>query len=133
MTDEEMRRRAEAASGGYWYDKGELDTALGGGLGVLGDEGERDAAFIATMSPAAVLALLDRIAELEAEVAKLRSERDTYYGIGAVRKERDEAREAVKRLAGALFDLLHGCSVDAPKNADEALADPVVKRIVEGG
>jgi hypothetical protein len=81
-------------------------------------------AFIAAASPAAVLALLD---------------------------ERDEARAAVKRLAGALEEL-SGITVynaidrspltptqirnvvdEASRYAKDALADPVVKRIVEGG
>jgi hypothetical protein len=67
-----------------------------------------DAAYIAAASPAAVLALLD---------------------------ERDEARAAVKRLAGALekqqelYETKGGIMKTIGK---VALQDPVVKRIVEG-
>ena len=72
---------------------------------------EEVAAFIAAASPEAVLGLLDEIAAVEAE--------------------RDEVREAVRRLAGAL----EGGREDGWKwkFAFDALADPVVKRIVEGG
>jgi hypothetical protein len=59
----------------------------------------QDAAFIAAASPTAVIALLD---------------------------ERDEARAAVKRLAGALEPFSRYCE------AREALVNPVVRRIVEG-
>jgi hypothetical protein len=60
--------------------------------------------FIAAASPSAVLALLD---------------------------ERDEAREAVKRLAGALEDI-HVEQTDWPVKR-EALADLVVRRICDEG
>ena len=49
-----------------------------------------------------------------------------------MRKERDEAREAVRRLAGALERIEGGCaSIYAHETATEALADPVVRRIIE--
>jgi hypothetical protein len=81
-----------------------------------------------------------RIAELEAGLREL-------YPLMAIGKalatERNEAREAVKRLAGALEDVLDW---DAPawddawasawqESKDDgraALSDPIVKRIVEG-
>jgi hypothetical protein len=127
MTDE-LRKLAEAVIGAPEMKSYVWPTASNEITVCLGEE---EAAFIAEADPAAVIALLDRIEDLEAS--------NRYkYGDGyeaasiALIGERDEARAAVKRLAGALFDLLHGCSVDAPKNADEALADPVVRRIVEG-
>jgi hypothetical protein len=46
--------------------------------------------------------------------------------------ERDEARAAVRRLAGALDGSLHDTSIEAHGAALQALADPVVRRIVEG-
>ena len=51
--------------------------------------------------------------------------------VAALMAERDEARGAVKRLAGALDGMLAGhreCDV----TAIESLHDPIVKRIVEG-
>ena len=85
-------------------------------------------------SPAAVLALLDRIAELE-EHSDIQH-RDCI----AFRDERDEARAAVKRLAGALDDVSKWvggmCSCRADDEYHDGLTavlqDPVVQRIVEG-
>ena len=47
--------------------------------------------------------------------------------------ERDEAREAVRRLAGALDDIASQHNGQVGDWARTALADPVVRRIVEGG
>ena len=148
---------------------------------------EPDAAFIVAASPAAVLALLDRIAELEvrtdeetdkqiaalnAEVAaykdriaeleatltawmddaaewgakagKLQAEVDAVRfanldcvdQFGQMREERDEAIAAVKRLAITMDALSRLGNGDRLGNsignimAAEALADPVVRRIV---
>lgn len=126
---------------------------------------EQDAAFIAAASPDVVLGLLDdleatnaallqsqarevgadaRIAELEAKLADVNAawmhdlDRATLF-----LNERDEAREAVRRLAGVLDTSRHGhyCYItvmdgDAePDSCDchkRALADPVVKKILEG-
>jgi hypothetical protein len=121
---DELRKLAEAAIDAYTrinLDDEHFD---------VGSQADIDAvnAFDAATSPTAVLALIDRIEELE----RMKMDECDAGFCRSYEAERDEAREAVKRLAGALFDLLHGCSVDAPKNADEALADPVVRRIVEG-
>jgi len=122
----------------------------------------------------AIIALLDRIEELEASnktlpetnvvPAYVMTQRDEaraealeqarLLGMGADRElrlmaERDEAREAVKRLAAALDKLVELHAMDAEKMpmlrwfsdveigkrasmADTTIADPVVKRIVEG-
>lgn len=54
--------------------------------------------------------------------------------IHRITEERDEAREAVKRLAGALESVGDGEVLGGDCTLyDEALADTVVKRIVEGG
>ena len=130
MTDE-LRKLAEAAIDAYTrinLDDENFD---------VGSQADIDAvnAFDAAASPDAVLALLDRIEELGAS--------NRYkYGDGyeaasiALIGERDEARAAVKRLAGALDEILMGRprkngEVDPQYWAYEALDDPVVKRIVE--
>ena len=94
-------------------------------------------AYIAAASPAVVLGLLDRIAELEASNRYKYGDGYEAAGIALV-GERDEARAAVKRLAGALETLENNVFEDgAPDEALEiaqvALADPIVRRIVEGG
>lgn len=53
-------------------------------------------------------------------------------GIERCQRERDEAREAVKRLAGALDELANGGLEFPGAFAEGALDDPIVKRIVEG-
>jgi hypothetical protein len=108
--------------------------------------------FRAAASPAAVLALLDEIEHLNAsnragidaaakwgaKCGELQAEVDNLmqYAKDIERKlrftglQRDEARAAVKRLAGTLDLAL----CDGRKWKDEAesdLADPVVRRIVE--
>ncbi len=56
--------------------------------------------------------------------------------IAELEVERDEARDAVKRLAGALEELANDAEYAMRSNdeaiARDALSDPVVKRIVEG-
>ena len=132
MTNE-LRRLAEAATPGPWrawfssttftvgtaeQEAHPLNTHVAKGSWWTGGDPEcpnearakSNAAFIAAASPAVVLALLD---------------------------EHDEAREAVKRLAGALEriddnEYRYGQCWMA-ETAREALADPVVKHIVEGG
>ena len=153
MNTDELRTLAQAATSSMddepWWDAETLES----GSFIY----SQDAAFIAAASPAAVLALLDRIKELDAEVqerilahditfkqamangeaaALAEAERDEaqaealeqarLLGMGAERElklmaERDEARRAVKRLAG--------CPTDA--EYDRATQDPVVRRIVE--
>lgn len=111
-------------------------------------------AFGNAISPATVLALLDRIAELEAsnhvcaeqlaecwtKAGALQAEVDnlTQYAEAIERKlrfagqERDESREAVKRLAGALDKIeCDSASIYARNTARDALADPTVRGIVE--
>jgi hypothetical protein len=108
--------------------------------------------FILAASPSAVLALLDRIEELEAsnrykygdgyEAAgiALIGERDQWRQAAELNmqdyqkmyRERDEARAAVKRLAGALVNMLDDCDRMDKIATSEVMADPVVRRIVEG-
>jgi hypothetical protein len=151
MNTDELRKLAEAVIGAPEMKSYVWPTASNEITVWLGEE---EAAFIAEADPAAVIALLDRIEDLEEE-ATAQCDRRSELAVrcGALQAEvdrltrmvqitderrqqretqRDEARAAVKRLAEALFDLLHGCSVDAPKTADAALADPVGRRIVEG-
>ena len=99
-------------------------------------------------SPLVVLGLLDRIKELEsanracvdavaewgAKAGALQAEVDTAEVYAKkLYRERDEAREAVRRLAGALKESMSDDSIEAYGGALQALADPVVRRIVEGG
>jgi hypothetical protein len=102
MNTDELRKLAEAADGGHWYDDAELYKEFRQ-IGILASNADADAAFIAAASPAAVLALL---------------------------AERDEARTAVKRLAGALVNMLDDGDRMDKIAASEAMAAPVVKRIV---
>ena len=94
-----------------------------------GSDPDATAKFHAAASPDVVLGLLDRINML------VRMNLDT-------EEERDEAREAVRRLAGALMTLgaqgsgIPGSTARADcmaSMARAALADPVVWRIVESG
>lgn len=217
MDIDELRKLAEAATPGPWrawfsntlfhvqtYDqeKSPLQAYVAKGSwwgeNSITRPGERqakaNAIFIAAASPATVLALLDRIAELEdsnracvetvaewgakagalqAEVDRLRDlfkvengvhrqhiktlnkqldkERDLIVGFAAgFKAERDQwkqaaeqtmldyqemyrdyldARDAVRRLVGAI-DGIFGGQGDCDVAAMEALADPVVRRIV---
>jgi hypothetical protein len=112
MNTDELRKMAEASlkAEETWHHEADLHGSLACTYGEAGNHYvKQDAAFIAAASPAAVLALL---------------------------AERDEARAAVKRLAGALELLESNVFEDgAPDEALElalvALQDPVVKRIVE--
>jgi hypothetical protein len=151
-------------SQGTWHESDMLEEADG--------FCPEDAAFIAAASPSAIIALLDRIEGLDAEVQErilahditfrqsmangeaatlAEAERDEaqsealeqarLLGMGAERElrlmaERDEARAAVKRLAGALELLESNVFEDgAPDEALElalaTLQDHVVRRIVE--
>lgn len=98
---EELRKLAEAADGGHWYDDADLYTAIRGEHGVISEDCDRDASFISAASPAAVLAMLDRIAELEDNLAsEVRRHDATGMANVGLMREADEARAAVKRLAG---------------------------------
>ena len=97
--------QAYVAKGSWW---GENSSTRPGE-----QQAKVNAIYIAAASPDVVLGLLD---------------------------ERDEAREAVRRLAGALDDIGCGAATlpgynmnDAIPTIVAALADPVVRRIVEGG
>jgi hypothetical protein len=48
------------------------------------------------------------------------------------RKERDEARDAVKLLAGALVNMMSNSDRTNKMAASEVMRDPIVRRIVEG-
>ena len=164
MTDE-LRKLAEAAYSDQWDTMRDL-LANDGYAPVWVD-------YFHAASPAAVLALLDRIEELEAsnracvdkvaewgaKAGALQAEVDKHIadnlllseklgqalggnGPDSVRTrmyhgQRDEAREAVKRLAGALEEIAfqttqHGGAATSLRLIRSSLADPVVKRIVEG-
>lgn len=146
----ELRRLAEASKCGFsgeWYRVEDID-------GLHFDD------FIAAASPKVVLGLLARIEELEADnracveavvecgkkAGQLQAEVDGLSNAAMVAEdyahkwgeERDEARDAVKRLAVALEEFIP--SIDGHGGPwpmwvrifREALADPVVKAIVEG-
>lgn len=88
MSDDlaELRKVAEAATPGPWWDKGNEYSAGAPHYGDFGwcvpgcpagetedsAQGRADATYIATADPTTVLALLDRIAELEAKLEDLR-------------------------------------------------------------
>lgn len=86
MTNDELRRLAEAATPGPWvvtglpaayvYAQIENEDDNPDDVEVAGVGRFQDALFIAAANPAAVLALLDRIAALEDESAVLRGDRD---------------------------------------------------------
>ena len=64
--------------------------------------------------------------------AGFKAERDeARAAVLALLDERDEARDSVRWLAGALDDIASQCSGHAGDWARAALADPVVKRIAE--
>jgi hypothetical protein len=144
MTDDELREVAEASKDGFdgqWYTSDDLDNWH------YGD-------FIAAASPDAVLGLLDRLDA--ANAALLQSQAREVGADSRVKaleqklvdmnaawqqdmdrasqflRERDEAREAVKRLAGELVRLSELVGDVDVAMIDEALSDPIVKRIVEG-
>lgn len=133
-TDDELRRLAEAATSSMdnepWW---EAETLEDGSIIYAGD-----AAFIAAASPATVLALLDRIAELEGRLAAWNQGTASACARAMIKTaddliaERDESREAVKRLAYAVDVMLEG-ERDCDVMAVGILADPIVRRIVEGG
>jgi hypothetical protein len=87
-----------------------------------------------TFRPNVVIGLLDRIAEMEAAYDQLAAHRSA--DLDQLVAERDEAREAVKRLAVALEKIDDNEHQYGPnwmaEIARSALADPVVRRIVEG-
>lgn len=127
MTDE-LRKLAEAALEPHdaWYGLNELSVAMSG----------HAASFIAAASPSAVLALLDRIEELESALQNQQDEfiaatRDMVTMADRVEAERDEARAAVKRLAEALDHTSK--NLTTIHAVHRVLDDPVVQRIVEGG
>ncbi len=130
MTDtNELRRLAEAAQAEPWWNEDTFGEHHG-----FTDE---DMRFIAAASPATVLGLLDKIDALNAAWMD-----DLEMSLQYLR-ESNEAREAVKRLTGALETTGHSkhcylslVGFDAPGDACDcyrtALYDPIVKRIVEG-
>jgi hypothetical protein len=128
MTDpNELRRLAEAAlkaaDGEPWWGYDDLmrSTPFYGA----------ESAIIAAASPATVLGLLDKIDALNAAWMD-----DLEMSLQYLR-ESNEAREAVKRLAGALEELATDAEYAMRSNdeaiARDALSDPIVRRIVEGG
>ena len=151
---DELRKLAEAATPGPW--SWERDGCYGDVVmkGLRFTTSQRNAAYIAAASPDVVLGLLDEIERMRsvcmaqrdvhvahnrAMISQREAESNTLMDIAAsVTQERDEAYEAVQRLAGAL-ELLEsnvfedGAPDEALEIAQAALADPVVKRIVEGG
>jgi hypothetical protein len=81
---------------------------------------------------------VDTVAEWGAKAGALQAEVDAAeVYTKKLYRERDEAREAVKRLAGALEELATDAEYAMRSNdeaiARDALSDPIVKRIVEGG
>lgn len=126
--DEELRKLAESAYGGNWYSDPELYKALRNFI--TADYANDDAAFIAAASPDVVLGLLDRIKALEQDHRDLfdRAEKT----VAEITAERDEAREAVRLLAGFLENIQGNTRQDVVRwDCESALADPIVKRIVE--
>lgn len=106
---DDLRKLAEAAAPGPWmvdyqssYPAGEM-VMTENGTEIAFAQKHGTAAYIAAAAPDVVLGLL---------------------------AERDEAREAVRRLAGALVDVLDDGDFTDTVVAMEALADPVVRRIV---
>jgi hypothetical protein len=145
MTDEELRALAEAAdTSPHWYDY-TIFTLV---------EKEEDAAYAAAASPDVVLGLLDRLDAANAALlqsqarevgadARIKELEQKLIDMGAAwqqdrdrasqfLRERDEAREAVRRLAGELVRLSELVGDVDVAMIDEALSDPIVKRIVEG-
>jgi hypothetical protein len=107
MTDE-LRKLALASltAEETWHHEADLHGSLAYTYGESGEHYvEVDAAYIAAASPDVVLGLL---------------------------AERNEAREAVKRLAGALEEIWRGGLSDVRSFALGEIDDPVVKKIVEG-
>ena len=130
MTDyTELRRLAEAASTDQWSTMGELlrkDAYWEGWID-----------YVLAVSPKTILALLDEVEAKPCLCADYAKAEEIQYE-NAIR-ERDEAREAVKRLSGALDDIgcgsatLAGYSMsDAIPTIVAALDDPVVRGIVNG-
>jgi hypothetical protein len=121
-TDEDLRRLAEAAPDGPWIeDPDEPGVVMrpdgwdGEMVAVAnGDFYRVIAAFIAAANPAAVLALLDRVAAAEAEVKRTRtlwkSDTDTLI-------ERDKANHARAEKAEAEVEQLSGTDDPIPRYA----------------
>ncbi len=152
MDTNELRRLAEICAGKAPLEDCDIEF-IDCGTGWVRDQRR----FIAAASPTTILALLDEIERLEASnraCVKTVAEWGAKYGALQAKvdqwkqaaelnmldyqqayRERDEAREAVKRLAEALEELANDAQYAMRSNdeaiAREALADPVVKRIVE--
>lgn len=115
MDTTELRRLATAADSGNWYSDPEMYRDLRK-FGITADYAAADAAFIAAASPATVLALLDEVEKWKQAAELNEGDYQRMY------RERNEARDAVRRLVGAADSAAW----------DALLRDPVVKRIVEG-
>lgn len=128
MNTDELRKLARAAIDAYTrinLDDDHFD---------VGSQADIDAvnAFDAAASPTAIIALMDERDQWR-QAAELNMQ-----DYQKIYRERDEAYAAVKRLAGALGDLAYPVlHKNLPQSvymaAQCALADPVVRRIVEGG
>ena len=133
--NDDLRKLAEAAiEEAEAYRRGE------------GSDPDATARFHAAASPEVMLGLLYEVSDLKegrfhlmAEVDKWKQEAEqSMLDYQEMYRECLDAREAVRRLAGAL-ELLEsnvfedGAPDEALEIAQAALADPVVKRIVEGG
>jgi hypothetical protein len=114
----ELRRLAEAAQAEPWWNEDTFGEHHG-----FTDE---DAAFIAAASPATVLDLLDKIDAINAAWMD-----DLEMSLQYLRESND-AREAVKRLAGALANMMSNSDRANKMAAAEVMRDHIVTRIVEG-
>ena len=114
-------------------------AAITGGVNGLSQETHYEA-FQLAASPTVVLGLMDDVDAMTAMCDSYAAENQR------ISDERDEARAAVKRLAGALASAVSGleycrdmsdrqdvanCATGGVAFGDKALADPVVRRIVE--
>ena len=141
MTDD-LRELAEAAiEEAAAYRRGE------------GSDPDAIARFYAAASPDVVLDLLNRLDNWEQGTASacakamiktaddMRKERDqwkqaaeeTELAYREMYRECLDARDAVRRLAGALVNMMDDGDRTDRDVAEDVLADPVVRRIVEGG
>lgn len=115
MTDDLRKLAEDAIEEAIAYRRGE------------GSDPDATVRFHAAANPDVVLGLLDERDDARA-AAKRQCERRA-----EVAAERDEARESVRRLAGALVNMMDDGDRTDRDAAEDALADPVVRRIVEGG
>jgi hypothetical protein len=132
--NEALRKLAEASlkAEETWHHEADLHGSLACTYGKAGEYYvAQDAAFIAAASPAVVLGLLEERDQWRQAAEQNMLDYQVMY------RERDEAIAAVRLLAGALEPFATrslGLMTAAHYwDAKDAIADEVVRRIVEGG